>query len=106
MDGECRMGRLGNWAREREEALLAWEDAKPRRAGRACYHAFSRLFIPLVILVLIGLPLGGRELIWNVDGLGQYYPFFIYEGQWIRGMVASLFGGDGFSIPLWEWCSG
>ncbi len=100
------MGRLGNWAREREEALLAWEDAKPRRAGRACYHAFSRLFIPLVILVLIGLPLGGRELIWNVDGLGQYYPFFIYEGQWIRGMVASLFGGDGFSIPLWEWCSG
>lgn len=100
------MGRLGNWASEREGALLAWEDEKPRRAGRACYHAYSRLFIPFAIIVLIGLPLGGRELIWNVDGLGQYYPFFIYEGQWIRGMVANLFGGDGFVVPLWEWCSG
>lgn len=70
------------------------------------YRAYSWLFVPCALVTLIALPLSGRELIWNVDGLGQYYPFFIYEGRWLRGIVGSLFGGEGLQIPLWEWCSG
>lgn len=48
----------------------------------------------------------GREMIWNVDGLQQYYAFFLYEGEWIRGVFAGLFSGQGLNIPLWEWHNG
>ena len=72
----------------------------------SCYKAYSVLFAPIALLVFFGLFSSGREIIWNIDGLGQYYPFFIYEGQWIRGIVGGLFSGQGLQVPLWEWCIG
>jgi len=101
-----RAGRFDSWANRYVNSLLNWENAKPKRAGRACYRAYTQLFIPLVILVLIAVPLSGRELIWNVDGLSQYYPFFLYEGEWLRGIVTGLLSGNGLNVPLWEWSSG
>ena len=94
-----RMGRF-------EHALVSWEDRKPGRKGRGCYHAYNVLFPLFALIVLAWVPLSGRELIWNVDGLNQYYPFFVYEGQWIRSIVSGLFSGGGLQVPLWEWCSG
>ena len=94
-----RMGRL-------EHVLVSWEDRKPGRTGRGCYHAYNVLFPLFALIVLAWVPLSGRELIWNVDGLNQYYPFFVYEGQWIRSIVSGLFSGGGLQVPLWEWCSG
>ena len=85
---------------------MEWESAKPKRAGRACYRAYTLLFIPLALLVLASIPLAGRELIWNFDGLNQYYSFFLYEGEWIRGIVSGLLSGQGLNVPLWEWHSG
>ena len=73
--------------------------------SRSCYRAYTLLFVPFVLLVLAGLFCAGRGLIWYVDGLAQYYPFFIYEGQWIRGIVGNLVGGHGLNVPLWAWCS-
>lgn len=74
--------------------------------GRACYRAYTHLFVPFALLTLIALPLNWRGLIWIVDGMSQYYPFFIYEGQWIRGIFENLLAGNGLQIPLWEWTSG
>ncbi len=85
--------------------FLARKEQEFVRRG-SCYKAYSALFIPCALLVFFGLFSSGRELIWNIDGLGQYYPFFIYEGQWIRGIVGGLFSGQGLQVPLWEWCSG
>lgn len=82
------------------------ESERSPRIARSCYHAYSVLFVPLCMAVFVSLPLNGRELIWNVDGLSQYYSFFVYEGEWIRGIVASLFLGRGPQVPLWEWCMG
>ncbi len=103
---ERKGGRFERWASRFVDNILAWENANPKRAGRACYKAYTRLFIPLAVLVLLVLPLSGRELIWNFDGLNQYYSFFIYEGEWIRGIVSGLLSGDGLNVPLWEWRSG
>ena len=97
---------LNGWANRFVARVLEWESAKSQRAGRACYRAYTRLFVPLAVLVLAALPLGGRELIWNFDGLNQYYAFFIYEGEWIRGIVSGLLSGQGLNVPLWEWNSG
>ncbi|MBR3224022.1 MAG: YfhO family protein [Atopobiaceae bacterium] len=85
--------------------FLARKEQEFVRRG-SCYRAYSVLFIPCALLVFFGLFSSGREIIWNIDGLGQYYPFFIYEGQWIRSIVGSLFSGQGLQVPLWEWCSG
>lgn len=85
------------WLARKEQALVS---------GGSCCRAYSALFVPCALLVLAALPLSGRELIWNIDGLGQYYPFFVYEGKWLRGIVAGLFGGQGLDVPLWEWCMG
>ncbi|MDO4797817.1 MAG: YfhO family protein [Coriobacteriales bacterium] len=90
----------------REASLVQWEERRPGRRGRGCYHAYSCLFLPFAIVVLVALLLGWRELIWTIDGMSQYYPFFVYEGQWLRDIVSNLFGGGGLQIPLWEWASG
>lgn len=92
---------------DRTQRIRRWLCKQEQRAIQSgCYRTFSRIFVPLSILVLIALPLGGRSLIWFVDGLSQYYTFFVYEGQWIRNVVGSLLGGGGFNVPLWEWCMG
>lgn len=89
------MARLGTWIRRKGQTLTS-----------SCYRTYSLLFVPFSILALFGLAVSGRELIWNVDGLSQYYPFFVYEGTWIRQIIGGLFTGQGFQVPLWEWCSG
>lgn len=95
--------KLARWASRKERELVEGEEQ-----GRvpSCYRAYSQLFMPFALAVLVALPLSGREIIWNVDGLSQYYAFFVYEGRWLRSIVGSLFSGAGLQIPLWEWCSG
>ena len=107
---EKQPGRFKRWLLSREQWLIDWETADPKRAakrkGKGCYHAYTHLFLPAAILVLLGLPFMGRELIWSIDGLSQYYPFFIYEGQYIREIFSNLLSGNGLVLPLWEWHSG
>ena len=98
-------GRIDAWLSRREQSFEHM--ARSRRTGSiSCYRAYSLLFLPFALLVLLALPLAGRELIWNIDGLGQYYPFFVREGSWIREIVGGLFAGRGLNVPLWEWNSG
>lgn len=86
-----------------KRTLQRWE---ARATARGPYRAYTVLFFPFALLTLGALPFNGREIIWYVDGLSQYYPFFVYEGQWLRGIVGGLLAGDGLNIPLWEWCLG
>ncbi len=46
-----------------------------------------------IIAVVIFEPFYGKGLsfIWNVDGVGQYYPAFIYIGQWLRNQISNIF---------------
>ena len=91
-----RIRSIQQWVLRQEKAMCS----------RSCYRAYTLLFVPFALLVLAGLFCTGRGLIWYVDGLSQYYPFFIYEGQWIRGIIADLVSGHGLNVPLWAWCSG
>ncbi len=43
--------------------------------------------ILFVMIILIGYyPLWSQNLslVWNIDGLGQYYPAFIYTGKYLQ----------------------
>lgn len=99
------LGMFDDWLVRRERTFEAWITSK--RTGRpSCYKAYSILFVPFALLVLAGLLLELRELIWYVDGLNQYYPFFVREGALIREIVGGLLSGQGLNIPMWEWNSG
>lgn len=50
------------------------------------------------VLVLV---LTGRSLIWDTDGRLLYFPFMVAEGEWLRGIIASVFAGDP-SVPVYS----
>lgn len=43
----------------------------------------------------------GKSLIWETDGIGQYYPAFLYIGQWLRETISTLLHGS-FSIRFFD----
>lgn len=57
-----------------------------------------------MVIVIIGyLPLweNGLSNIWNVDAIGQYYPAFLYIGQYIRRFCGDILNGS-LSLPLYD----
>ncbi|MEG2533971.1 MAG: hypothetical protein RSB04_13265, partial [Gordonibacter sp.] len=85
----------------RIERTRAWEGEDAARQRKTYWKAYVASFCLLAFAALFVYPSNGRSLIWSVDGLEQYYPFFIYEGQWIREIVQNLVSGQGLQIPLW-----
>ena len=56
---------------------------------------FTLLFFFVIAIGYLPLYLQGRTMIWEIDGIGQYYPAFLYIGKYIRG----VFGG---SMPAYD----
>ena len=42
-----------------------------------------------------------KSLIWKTDGIGQYYPAFLYTGKYLRAWVRGLFSGT-LRLPLYD----
>lgn len=90
--------RLQSW----ENRLHQWEQKKPGRKNKAYWIIYTLCFVAISSLALIAYPTTGNSLAWGVDGLEQYYPFFVYVGQWVRGVVGGIFSGQGLQFPLWD----
>ncbi|MDO4501618.1 MAG: YfhO family protein [Coriobacteriia bacterium] len=45
----------------------------------------------------------GKTLMWKGDAVSQYYNFFVYEGEWLRQIVADLAAGNGLVIPAFTY---
>ena len=93
---------LGRTIGARIERIRAWEGDDPRRQRRLYWVAYTLAFLGTALLALISYPLHRIDMIWTVDGLGQYYPYFVFEGQWLRGIVSNLISGNGLVVPLWS----
>lgn len=85
----------------RIERTRAWEGTDPVRKRKTYWKVYALSFCILALISLFVYPSNGRSLVWSVDGLEQYYPFFVYEGQWLREIAQNLFSGQGLQIPLW-----
>ncbi len=94
---------FSGWLSGCEEKLQAWESHKKGRYLRDYWLAHCAIFLILGTIIALNFFLYGRSILWNNDGLEQYYPFFIYEGQWLRDVFSSLFSGHGLQATLWEW---
>lgn len=44
---------------------------------------YTCLFGLVVLLGFLPLFIAGRSFVWKTDAVGQYYPAFIYIGQWM-----------------------
>ena len=85
----------------RRDKVLEWEGESQKRKNLSYLLVFTLAFTICFTIALISYPLNGRSLVWSVDGLEQYYPFFIYEGEWLREIFHNLISGNGLVIPSW-----
>lgn len=62
---------------------------------------YTLVFIALFAIIWGPMFLSGKTMIWYVDGNMQHYPFFAYEGEWLRSIFASIAAGNP-QIPMWD----
>lgn len=69
---------------------------KPLRATEGKGRFFIGLFVACLILfctVTLLLAMRGRSLLWQDDGVKLWFTFLMYEGEWLRSLISSLFTG-------------
>lgn len=83
-----------------EKSYFGHPLAETTRKGR---YAFVLLGICAVAFAgaTLTLIVTGRSLVWDTDGRLLYFPFMVAEGEWLRGIAASLLAGD-LTIPLYS----
>ena len=50
---------------------------------------YTLLFVVTCVLVFIPFTVRGLSSVWEIDGVGQYYPAFLYIGQFIRDFFST-----------------
>ena len=86
----------------RAEAIREREGDDPRLRRKTYWRCYTLAFFIALAGTLPVYLVNLRSFMWGVDGLEQYYPYFIYEGQLIREVVGGLLAGQGLQIPLWS----
>lgn len=62
---------------------------------------FTVLFVIIFIIGYFSVFSSGGSLIWNVDGVGQYYPSFVYIGEYLQSFLWNLLHGN-WSLPTFD----
>ncbi len=88
---------------EKADAVRAWEGDDPKRQRRTYWRFYTLAFLLVCAGIVLLYFSNLRSFVWSVDGMEQYYPFFVYEGQLIRETVGGLLSGEGLAIPLWSY---
>lgn len=62
---------------------------------------FTALFVIFILIAYFPLLIKGKSVVWNTDSLGQYYPAFLYIGQYIRSFLSGLIHGK-IILPTYD----
>lgn len=81
---------------------MSWEGTSAVKKRRSYYICYTVCYVITAFLCYGVFLLCERDIIWLIDGLEQYLPYFIYEGDWIRSIVTNLFDGNGFQPEFWS----
>lgn len=76
-------------------------DGKASMGTAKLIGLYSLIFVALFAIIWGPMLLSGKTMIWYVDGDMQHYPFFAYEGEWLRSIFASIAAGNP-QIPMWD----
>lgn len=74
-----------------------------RRASLQYYAALAAGVTAMFLAVYAYHFLTGKTLMWKGDAVSQYYNFFVYEGEWLRQIMADLLAGNGLVIPVFTY---
>ena len=50
---------------------------------------YTLLFIAVFAIIFAPFTIRGLSTVWEIDGVGQYYPAFLYIGQYIRDIFTT-----------------
>lgn len=66
--------------------------------------AYTLVYLMVEAIIYCGFVRDGITLIWNADALGQYYPAFLYVGQYgrtvLHGLISGTFALPGFDLSI------
>jgi hypothetical protein len=65
------------------------------------WFLYTLTFILICIAGFAPLFKNHLSAIWYIDGIGQYYPAFLYIGKYIRAFFTGLFQGN-FNLPVYD----
>ena len=71
-----------------------------RKASLQYYAALAAGVTAMFLAVYAYHFLTGKTLMWKGDAVSQSYNFFVYEGEWLRQIVADLLAGTGLVQQL------
>lgn len=63
---------------------------------------YTLCFAFIVLAVFSKYIISGKTLVWNLDGMTQHYPVYIYLGEWLREIFRNIFVEHTFSVPVWD----
>lgn len=67
---------------------------------------YTLIFALLSVLTHIYIYLGGKTLVWNLDGSGQHIKTLAFYGEWLRGVLTNIFINHDLSVPAWSFAIG
>lgn len=74
----------------------------PARERRRFYLRYTILFGILCLLVFMPFLIYDKSFVWANDGLSQHFNAFVYLGDYLRGILKTLFTEGRLVIPMWE----
>lgn len=91
-----------NWFLKKYNSFwVSWSGASGKKRAAMFMAVYTAIFLVTFLLVYSPFLLGGKSLIWMLDGRSQHYPAMIYIGRYLRQIILNLLHGE-FSVPLFD----
>ena len=91
------------WIKEKQRRVLAWESKSAKRPTITYVCLYSIAFLLVAFAVLFVYPSNGRSILWSVDGIEQYFPFFLYFHDWIYSAISNFLSGQPHIFEMWSY---
>ena len=66
------------------------------------YLFYTLIFGGIALILYLQFYLNGKSLIWSHDGVPQHLNSLAYYGEYLRGILHSLFVEHKLEIPMWD----
>lgn len=66
------------------------------------YLTYTLTFLVLSLFLFMQFYLNGKSLVWKHDGVPQHLNSLSYYGEYLRGILYSLFVEHKWKIPMWD----
>lgn len=69
---------------------------------RVYYKIYTIVFLCFFLCVFLTFFIRNKSVIWQADGLTQYFPNILYFRKWAKELLYNIFVTHTFEIPMWD----